>query len=495
MSYLMGIDLGTSSVKALITDEKGKIKGLGQAGYEVKTPNPGFAEQDSQEWWICTKQAISQALKASGVRAEDIKGIGLSGQMHGLVALDRQGKPVCRSIIHLDQRSFLEKEQINEKAEKLIREKLLNRPGTGMLICSLLWMKRNRPAEYEKIDRVFSPKDFIRYCLTGETATDPCDASAALAFDMQNRQWCRELFRCLELKTEIWPAVLESHEVAGKISPEAAEETGLQAGTKVVTGTGDCAAQLIGNGVTEEGMISCNIGTSSQIAAVTRSVILDEEMRCQLWCHGVPDSYIFQGGAMNGGNTLSWFRNKVLKTECSFGILDKEAGTAPVGSQGLFFLPYLAGERTPWNNPKARGVFFGLGLIHDQASMLRAVMEGVVYNLRICKEIFDRKGIQQEKLIASGGGARGKSWKQIQADMLEMPVYTTEVDEEACFGAAILAAAGTGIYGSIPEACMEMVKIRSEVTEPIMENVRYYREKQEIFCELYERVNSLYQKL
>lgn len=495
MAYFMGIDLGTSSVKALIVDENGKIKGVGQAGYEVKTPCPGYAEQDPRIWWECTKAAVRECVQKSGLLPEQVSGIGMSGQMHGLVALDCEGKVIGNSLIHLDQRSFREKEEILEEAGPLITEELMNRPGTGMLICSLLWIKRNCPSEYEKIHTVFSPKDYIRYQLTGEKATDYCDASATLAFDIKHKSWCKTLIRRLGLKEEIWPSVRYSHEIAGKISEIASKETGLCRGTKVVVGTGDCASALIGNGVTEEGIISCNIGTSSQIAAVTKASVLDEEMRCQLWCHGVPDTYVFQGGALNGGNTLNWFRNKVLKTDCSFEMLDKEAGRICPGCDGLIFLPYLAGERTPWNDPAARGVFFGLGLTHDRAAMTRAVMEGVIYNLRICKDIFDKKEICQERLISSGGGARGKAWRQIQADILDMLVYTTEVEEEACLGAAILAAVGTGSYDSVPGACEKMVSICPSVTEPIKTNVQYYRERQELFYELYESVKGLYQKL
>lgn len=495
MAYFMGIDLGTSSVKALIADENGKIKGIGQTGYEVKTPCPGYAQQDPGTWWMCTKTAVRECLRKSGILPEQINGVGLSGQMHGLVALDREGRVIGGSIIHLDQRSFQEKEEIFEVADSLITEELMNRPGTGMLICSLLWLKKNCLSEYEKIHTVFSPKDYIRYQLIGEKATDYCDASATLAFDIKHKKWCTTLIRRLGLKEDIWPSVMSSYEIAGEVSDAASKQIGLCKGTKVVVGTGDCASQLIGNGVTEEEIISCNIGTSSQIAAVTKASVLDEEMRLQLWCHGVPDTYIFQGGAMNGGNTLSWFRNKVLKNDISFEILDAEAGRVSPGSDGLFFLPYLAGERTPWNNPRARGGFFGLGLIHDQAAMIRAIMEGVIYNLKVCKNIFDQKGISQKRLISSGGGARGKTWRQIQADILEMPVYTTEVEEEACLGAAILAAVGTGFYDSVSEACEKMVSICPDVTEPIETNVQYYRERQELFCELYESVKGLYQKL
>lgn len=495
MAYLMGIDLGTSSVKVLIADEKGKIKGIGQAGYEVKTPCPGYAQQDPGIWWERTKTAIRECLRKSGILPEQIKGVGLSGQMHGLVALDREGRVIGSSLIHLDQRSVREKEEILEAAGALITEELMNCPGTGMLICSLLWLKRNCPSEYERIHTVFSPKDYIRYQLIGEKATDYCDASATLAFDIKHKKWCKTLIRRLDLKEDVWSSVMYSHETAGEISGTASKETGLCKGTKVVVGTGDCASQLIGNGVTEEGIISCNIGTSSQLAAVTKASVLDEEMRLQFWCHGIPDTYIFQGGAMNGGNTLNWFRNKVLKTDSSFEMLDKEAGRISPGCDGLFFLPYLAGERTPWNDPKARGVFFGMGLIHDQAAMIRAVMEGVIYNLKVCKSIFDQKGICQKRLISSGGGARGETWRQIQADVFDMPVYTTEVEEEACLGAAILAAVGTGVYGFVSEACEKMVSVCSDVTEPIRTNVRYYRERQELFCELYESVKGLYCKL
>ena len=495
MTYLMGIDLGTSSVKALITDEHGRTYGFGQIGYEVLTPRTGWAEQDPEIWWRCTGEAVRQAVLRSGISVSEITGIGLSGQMHGIVALDKAGEPIANSMIHLDQRSFREKEEIWEIADDLLEHVLRNRPATGMLICSLLWMKRNRPEEYERIQVVLSPKDYIRFRLSGEFATDYCDASAALALDLNEKKWCRELIRRLGLKEDIWVNILEASEIGGTVSPAGAEATGLTEGTKIAVGTGDCAAQLIGNGVTEEGTVACNIGTASQIAAVTGSIVTDENMCCQLWCHGVPNTWIFQGGAMNGGNTLSWLRNKILQTDVSYAVLDEAAGRSVPGCDGLLFLPYLAGERTPWNDPLARGVFFGLGLAHDQAALVRAVMEGVVYNLRLCKDIFDRKGIEQKRLVSSGGGAKGKTWKQIQADMMEMPVYTTEVDEEACLGAAILAAVGIGHYASVPEACREMVRIRPDVTEPIAANTALYKERREIFCELYQKVKGLYSKL
>lgn len=495
MGYLMGIDLGTSSVKVLITDVSGAAKGIGQAGYEILTPEMGYAEQDPAVWWSCTKQAVKEALLASGICGDEIDGIGFSGQMHGMVALDKDKNPVGMAVIHLDQRSLEEKKQIFDMAGDLLSKELLNQPSAGMMICSLLWMKHERPQLYDRIDRVMSPKDYIRYKITGVVCTDYSDASATLAFSVKNRCWCKELIRRLELKEDIWPDVYESCEEIGTVSREASRELGLSVRTKVVAGGGDCAAQLIGNAVIGEGIVSCNIGTASQLAVVTGSPAFDSGMRCQLWCHSIPELWIFQGGALNGGNTLSWLKNKILRDERPFMELDQEASGVEAGSEGLIFLPYIAGERTPYNNPKARGVYFGLGLKHSQAHMVRAAMEGVMFNLKQCKNIFDEMHITQKKLIASGGAAKGKCWKQIQADMLDMPVHTTMVQEEACMGAAIMASVGIGYYKDVYTACREIVTLDMEVTEPIQGNVKRYQEQQEIFCELYDGVKGFYSRL
>lgn len=495
MGYLMGIDLGTSSVKALLADEKGRMKGIGQKAYEILTPVIGYAQQNPQDWWSCTKQAVSEALCRSGIQAAEIDGIGVSGQMHGLVALNKAGETVGPAIIHLDQRSLEERREIIQLADELLFQELLNQPSTGMLLCSLLWLKRNRPEIYDCIDMVMSPKDYIRYRLTGVICTEYSDASATLAFSVKKREWCLELMQRLDIRKDIWPNVCESFAVVGTVSREAANETGLFEGTKVIAGGGDCAAQMVGNGVVEEGIMACNIGTASQLAVVVKQPIFDPHMCCQLWCHALPGTWLFQGGALNGGNTLSWLKNKVLRDSRSFAELDAEALTVPVGCEGLFFLPFLSGERTPYNDPKARGVFFGLGLKHDQSHLVRAAMEGVMYNLCECRRVFDEMKVAQIKVISSGGGAKGFTWKQIQADMLNMPVYTTQTQEEACLGAVILTAVGLGYYADVYEACQEIVIFNSEVTEPIAEHVKIYREGQEIYHDLYFQVKALYQRL
>lgn len=495
MGYFMGIDLGTSSVKVLLADAEGNAKAIGQVGYEVLTPQIGYAQQRPEEWWDCTKQAVRQALEQSDISPEAIRGIGFSGQMHGMVAVDREGNCVFPAIIHLDQRSQKEKEEIYEAAGSLMEEELLNRPSAGMLICSLLWLKRNHPEVYDRIARVMSPKDYIRYRLTGVLCTDPSDAGAALAYSVKNRRWCTELLERLDISPDLFVPVRESAEIIGTVSGWAAGELGLTEGIPVAAGTGDCAAQMIGNGVVEDGIMACNIGTAAQLAVVTQYPVFDKTMCCQTWCHGLPGTWIFQGGALNGGNTLSWLKNKALKDSGPFSRLDAEAARVPAGSEGLLFLPYLAGERTPFNDPQARGIYFGLGMKHEQAHLVRATMEGVLYNLCECRSVFDEMGLAQTKLIASGGAAKGETWKQIQADMLNRPVYTTQTQEEACLGAVILAAVGVGVYPDVKAACRQIVKYSPRVTEPISENVKIYREKQAVFHDLYLSVKNLYPRL
>ena len=495
MGYLAGIDLGTSSVKVLIMNQDGKTLAVSHGGYDVMTPKMSYAEQDPQIWWDCTARAIREAVTGSGIRPEELSGIGLSGQMHGLVAFDRNEKPVAPAIIWMDQRSAKETEEIKTLAAELLETELLNQPGAGMMICSLLWLKKNRPEVYEKIHRVMLPKDYIRYRLTGTIGSDYSDACATLAFSVKDRCWCRELIHRVGLKDDIWPEVGESSQIAGRVWAAAARETGLSENTRVVFGAGDSSAQLTGNGVIEEGIMACNIGTASQIAAVVNNPVYDRQMRLQTWCHTEPERWYVQGGALNGGSTLGWLKKKILRDERSYAQLDAEAALAPAGAEGLLCIPYLAGERTPFMDPYAKGVYFGMGMKHEQSHIIRATMEGVMFNLKECEAVLDEMGIRRTRLIASGGAAKGITWKQIQADILEMPVYTTETEEEACQGAAILAAVGCGMYRDVKEACSAIVKINDSPVEPVTENVKRYRQQQEIFKELYLRVRDLYPRL
>ncbi|MDD3213438.1 MAG: xylulokinase [Eubacteriales bacterium] len=492
---MVGIDLGTSSVKALICDYLGNVAGVGSAGYEIETPHIGWAEQEPNCWWTSTRAAIAQALLNAKVDASSIRGIGLSGQMHGVVAMDRECLPLGKAIIWMDQRSVEERDELRQAAGALIEQELLNQPSSGMMICTLLWLRKHRPEVYEQIATVLLPKDYIRYRLTGVLSAEPSDASATLAFSVVKREWCRELIQRLGLKTDIWPTLLESCSIAGTLTHAASEATGLPAGIPVASGGGDSSIQILGNGVLGNGTMSCNIGTASQYATMADSPVFDPQMRCQTWCSPDTTKWLVQGGTLNGGSALRWFRERVLRTDRPFAELSDEASLIPAGSEGLVFIPYLAGERTPFNDPLARGVFFGLSMKHGQAHMTRSIMEGVLYNLRECRDVFDSIGLTSRRVIASGGAAKSPLWRQIMADVLNSPIYTTNTREEACLGAAITALVGLQVYGSIQEACEAVVHTSPDATLPIPENVTVFNDRFSVFHELYQRVQNLYPRL
>lgn len=488
MEYVMGIDLGTSSVKVILMDPGGRMAGAASRGYEVAIPEKGMAQQRAQVWWEQTRRAIREAMEKAGISGSQVKAVGFSGQMHGLVALDRDRQPLMPAIIWMDQRSSRQQQRILEAVKELHLEgQLMNRPMPGMLICSLLWVKENQPAVYERMAHVLLPKDYIRLCLGGTPETDLTDGAGSLAFSVRDKKWCEPLLEKLGISRELFPEVVKPYDVTGKVTRQAAEETGLEEGTILVAGGADSAMQLTGNGVTADGALALNIGTASQILAVTSKPVYDKKLRTQMLCHGIPGLWYQQCGSLNGGNTLKWLRTRILRTDAGFGQLDAEAGRAPAGCGGLTFLPYLAGERAPVENPDARGVFYGLSLEHGQAHMVRSVMEGVVLNLRECLDIFEEAGIriQVPYLMASGGGARGKTWRQIQADVFQMPVCQTEAEEEACTGAAVMAAVGAGWYDSVEEAVKHMGGTGKDPVYPILENIKIYQEKRMAFRRIY----------
>lgn len=491
MEYVMGIDLGTSSVKAVIMDRSGELKAVAWRGYEVDMPQAGFATQKPQVWWEQTKTAIKEAIKCGGVPADKIKAIGFSGQMHGLVALDKEKRPLMPALIWMDQRSVRQQEKILKIVkERKLESQLMNRPLPGMMICSLLWVKEQMPETYEKICHVLLPKDYIRFCLGGTVETDETDGAGSLAFSVRDRRWCEPLLEELGISIEIFPSIVKPYEITGRVTKKAAAETGLQEGTLLAAGGADSAMQLTGSGVIEDGALSVNIGTASQLLTVMSKPVCDRKLRTQTLCHAISGLWYQQCGSLNGGNTLSWLKNSILKTDAPYGQLDMEAGTVQAGCQGLLFLPYLAGERIPYENSDARGLFYGLSLKHRQEHMIRSVMEGVVLNLRECMDLFQESGtgVKAPYLIASGGGARGRTWRQIQADIFEMPVYRAETKEEACTGAAVMAAVGLKWFSGVEEAAEAIAGIQKEPIYPKPENVRLYKEKRERFRHLYQRL-------
>lgn len=492
MEYTMGIDLGTSSVKAALLGRSGEMPEAVSKRYGIDIPVLGWAEQDPEEWWTSAKAAVQEAMRTCGVTGSQVKAIGFSGQMHGLVALGKDGRPVCPAIIWMDQRAGQESVEIQKIAEENgLSQKLMNRPIPGTLICSLLWLKRHRPAQFEKIRWVMPPKDYLRYRMCGEVFTDETDASAALAFSVADRRWCGELLEKLDMDLSLFPPIVRPYEICGKVTPYAAREMGLEPGTPLVAGGADSAMQLVGNGVIAPGTVACNIGTGAQVLAVADRSAYDAQLRSQTFCHAAKNTWYLQCGTLNGGSALNWLKNQALQNNTGFDEFLQTAEDTPVGAEGLLFLPYLAGERNPHLDLNAKGILFGLAMKHRQGHLIRAVMEGVAYNLRECMDILQSQGLSMNRLIASGGGAKGQLWRQILADMFDTPVYTTKTVEEACTGAAMMAAVGVGWYENTTDAVEKVVKIESEVTLPVAVHRLMYEENRQRFRQLYETTRNL----
>lgn len=495
MSYLMGIDLGTSSVKTLIVDPDGNIKGSGQEDYVFDIPYEGYAEQDPEVWWKATVSTIKNALSSSGIQAGEVACIGFSGQMHGMVLIDKALQVVRPAVIWCDQRS---KKQVEEIYERVGRSELgrltLNPVATGFQTPSLMWVKEHEPENYERTYKVLLPKDYIRLRLTGEIGTDITDASSTLAFETANGKWSEKLLKILGLDIEKYPVCKRPFDIAGTVTSLAAGETNLKPGTKVVFGGGDQPMQAVGNGIVSSGTVSSTIGTGSIIFTASDKPIYDKKLRMHTFSNAVPDVWSVMGATLCGGLSLRWLKDNITKNT-DYKSIDKIAGILPPGSGGLIFLPYLGGERTPHMDPYARGIFFGLTLNHSQGNMARAVMEGVVFALRDSLEIFRALGIASNKVIASGGGAKSPLWLKIQADIFNQEVYTTQMTEQACTGAAIMAGVGCGEYSSVQEACSQVVKHNNVPVLPDPENVKIYDHYYQIYKELYERNKDLYRRI
>jgi xylulokinase len=495
MGLLLGIDLGTSSVKALLVDEEGRALAVRGAEYPILIPHPGFAEQDPAAWWRCTCKVVAQVIAEAGVRPAEIKGIGLSGQMHGMVPLDAGGELIGPAVIWPDQRSRREVEEIYRAVgRETFTAQTLNPLYPGFTLASLGWLRRHEPERYGRLATIILPKDFLRLRLTGTVGTDTSDASATLAFNTAEGRWSRPIIDCLRLPASLFPSCSDSTDVVGTVTTAAAAETGLAAGTPVVAGGSDQPMQAIGNGLTSPGSLSITIGTGGQLYSVSEKPLLNPRLNTHTFCNVMPRQWYVMAATLSAGLSLSWLRENILMDH-SFASVAAEVEAAPPGSEGLLFLPYLAGERTPHLNPDARAVFFGLTLKHTRGHMTRAVMEGVGYSLRDCREILQSLGVTSDRLIGSGGGARSSQWLQIQADILGRPIHTTSSPEQASLGAAIVAGVGVGVYPDIPRGCEAVVRPSMRVTEPIEANVRLYEEGYQLYHELYHDTSRLFGKL
>jgi len=504
MGFLLGLDLGTSGIKALVMDENAENIFTSTVEYPLQTPKVNWAEQEPSDWWNGTVEAIKQVLSKSSVDPANIKGIGLSGQMHGLVALDKEHKVLRPAILWCDQRTEKQCQYITEKigAERLID--LASNPAlTGFTAGKLIWVRDNEPEIYEKIYKILLPKDYIRFRLTGEFATEVSDASGTLFLDVKNRKWSDELLGELDIDKDILPECFESSVVSGKVNAEASKETGLKEGTPVVGGGGDQAAQAVGTGIVREGIISSTVGTSGVVFATSDAHHLDPGHTLHTFCHAVKDKWHLMGVMLSAGGSLRWLRDTLfndLKAEAKekgvdpYILMEEKASKIPVGSEGLIFLPYLTGERAPYADPNARGVFFGLSLRHTAGDFVRSVLEGVAFGLRDSLEVIRGQNITIEEIRGSGGGAKSPFWLQIQADINNAPMTTINVTDGGALGVALLAGEGTGVYSSIEDACDAIIKVKSS-TKPIEDNVEKYDEYYAVYRSLYPALKDRFSEL
>jgi xylulokinase len=491
----LGIDIGTGGTRALLVDERGAVRAGYTAPHEdILMEKPLWAEQRPENWWDAAVQAIRGVLAQAGVTGNAVRGVGLSGQMHGLVMLDAAHQVIRPSLIWCDQRSQQQVDEVNAHIGKpKILEYIANPVLTGFTLPKLLWVRDNEPDRFDRMRKMLLPKDYVRFRLTGEFASEVSDASGTALFDVVNRRWSFEMMDALDLDHSILPACFESVDVTGQITPEVARLTGLDAGTPVVGGGGDQAAGAVGNGIVEPGVVSCTLGTSGVVFAHMDQVAYDPAGRVHTFCHAVPDKWHVMGVTQGAGLSLQWFRNQ-LAPGASYDQLCAEAATSPTGAQGLFWLPYLMGERTPHLDALARGGWIGLTAKHTRADLIRAVLEGVSYSQKDCLDIVESLGVAVASVRASGGGAKGKIWRRILAGALNRRVVTLSTQEGSAYGAALLAVAGNGEHGTVQEVCRAAIR-ETESVAPDPAEAAFYQKAAPIYRALYPALKPLFAEI
>lgn len=495
MNYFMGIDVSTTGSKALLIDSTGSVVAAASSPHTLSMPHSLWSEQDPHEWWLAAVNSISTVLKKTGIAPESVTAVGLTGQMHGLVLLDDSGNVLRPAILWNDQRT---QAQCDEIHARIGRERFIQISGnlalTGFTAPKILWVAQNEPEIYAHTRHVLLPKDYIRYRLTGEFAMDKADGSGTVLFDLKKRDWSGEIMSALNIPGEWMPPTFEGSEFTGAVTASAASETGLAAGTRVAAGGGDQAAQAVGVGAVEPGIIGLTVGTSGVVFAATPAAMIEPEGRLHAFCHAVPDMWHLMGVMLSAAGSLQWYRD-TLAPEMSFEALLKEAEAVPAGSEGLLFLPYLTGERTPHPDPQARGAFIGLTIRHTRGHMTRAVLEGVAFGLKDSFRLIQNAGLEQiTQVRASGGGTKGMLWRQILASVLESELVTVNTAEGAAFGAALLAGVGAGAWSDVRTACRETIRITGQ-TMPDAKDAKRYQQTYSLYRELYPALKPSFQKM
>ncbi len=491
--YFLGIDVSTTSVKALLIDEAGRVVDIASKEQDFQTPRPLWTEQEPEIWWQNTIAAIRRVIGAAKIRPDEIRALGLTGQMHGLVLLDRDGQVLRPAILWNDQRTG---EQCREIEERIGRKELIHLTGNvalpGFTAPKLLWVAENEPDIYDRIAHVLLPKDYVRYRLTGAFASDCSDAAGTLLLDIHRRDWSDTVCERLGVAREWLPRVHEGPEISGEVAAGVAETVGLHKGTLVAAGGGDQAAQAVGVGAVEEGVWALTLGTSGIIFAPTTRPPVGTEGSLHLFCHAVPQMWHAMGVTLSAGGSLKWLRD-VLAPGTDYDELLDSVESAAAGSEGLLFLPYLTGERTPHADPLARGAFVGLTLRHGKAHLVRAVLEGVGYGLRDSLELIRSVGgLKLKQLRASGGGTRNATWRQILADILGQELTGVDVVEGAAYGAALLAGVCAGNWPDVRDACERCVRTTSR-TNPNKGDADYYERGYEVYKGLYANLKGTFE--
>jgi xylulokinase len=503
MAISLGIDIGTTGIKALAVRPDGAVAAESFSGYDISSPQPKWAEQNPDDWWNAFCLA-TRKLFQNGIRPKEVAAIGLSGQMHTSVFLDEDRRVIRPALLWCDVRTTSQCEQINERVGfELLRDEASNPALEGFTAPKVLWLRDNEPKNFEKLRHLLIAKDYIRYKLTGELATDVSDAAGTIFFNVGERKWSEKILSALDIDPAILPPVVGSHEVSGTITAEAADATGLAKGTPVVGGGADNACAAVGTGIIEEGTVQASIGSSGVVLAALSEHRVDEKMRLHCMNHAAPDRWYLMGVMLTAGLSLKWFKENLCGTEIeqalakgidAYDLLSEMAASVPAGAEGLIFLPYLSGERTPHADSNARGMFIGLSLRHTKAHMVRAVMEGVTFGLRDSLGLVRELGVDVNEIVLVGGGAKSPLWRQIQADVFGQSVCTLNITDAAPFGAALLAGMGAGVYSNCANAVKATVK-KSGETVPTRENADLYENSYSIYRDLYPSNKEHFQSI
>jgi xylulokinase len=497
MAYLLGIDIGTSGTKTILIDENGKTRASRTVEYPLLTPRPGWAEQKPDDWWKATCESCQAVIAKSRIKPDEIQGVGLSGQMHGSVFLDEKGRVIRPAILWCDARTAAECDEIMTKVGPRRMHELVSNPAlAGFTVPKVVWLRNHEPEKYAKVRQILLPKDYVRYKLTGEYAAEVSDAAGTAMFDVKNRRWSEELLKILDIPIEWLPKVYESYDVVGKISGPAAKATGLAKGTPVIGGGADNTCGAVGSGIVVEGRVMTSLGTSGVIFAPTNEPQVDPQERLHTFVHSTRRQWYLMGVVLSAGMSLQWYRNEMAEAERAeakkkkrdvYDLMMAQADKTPVGAEGLFFLPYLMGERSPHKDPHARGAFVGLSFRHGKGHLIRAIVEGVAFALRDSLEIMKDLGTKMDEVRLIAGGAKSPFWRKTIANVFGLPIAIPEKTEGPAMGAAILAGVGTGVFQDFFETTERILPVAMRVDPDMKEHAQY--------TALYQQFTKLYPAL